>query len=35
MIGTIEQIINNTIYVKLAIDVKKTPNLIKNLLLVR
>lgn len=35
MIGTIEQIINNTIYVKLAIDVKKTPNLINLYVLIK
>ena len=35
MIGTIEQIINNTIYVKLAIDIKKTPNLINLYVLIK
>lgn len=35
MIGTIEQIINNTIYVKLAVDIKKTPNLINLYVLIK
>ena len=35
MIGTIEQIINNQIEVKLAIDVKKTTNLINLYVLIK